>query len=41
MKMSTNGTPDVNFNSNASSESFNAIIDIKVDSQGRILIAAV
>ena len=41
MKMSTNGTPDVNFNSNASSESFNSIKDIKVDSQGRILIAGV
>lgn len=41
MKMSTNGTPDVNFNSNASSVVFNSIIDIKVDSQGRILIAAV
>lgn len=41
MKMSTNGTPDVNFNSNASSESFNSIIDIKVDAQGQILIAAI
>lgn len=40
MKMSTNGTPDVNFNSNASSETFNSIFDIKVDSQGQILIAA-
>lgn len=40
-KMSTSGIPDVNFNSNASSESFNAITDIKVDSQGRILIATV
>lgn len=40
MKMSTNGEPDVNFNSNASSETFNSIFDIKVDSQGQILIAA-
>lgn len=41
-KMSTNGTPDVNFNSNAGIDDnfVHYITDIKVDSQGRILVAS-